>query len=151
MTILVWNDHEDISTVDDVDIWRQRSLVFILFFSYSSLLLADFSFIVSESDESFLWLFLSFYDEMTFLKRFFSASLGSFQSWWNLRSRDQRCRKIWWSECFLQIQLDSNSSLAQIQRNNNTDQMPNVGVLDFPGNQSPKYKSTWSQHVRKQS
>lgn len=43
--------------------------MFILFFSYSSLLLADFSFIVSESDESFLWLFLSFYDEMTFLKR----------------------------------------------------------------------------------
>lgn len=43
--------------------------MFILFFSYSSLLLADFSFIVSESDESFLRLFLSFYDEMIFLKR----------------------------------------------------------------------------------
>lgn len=42
--------------VDDVDICNISPL-FIFFFPHSGLLLADFSFIVSESDEILIWLF----------------------------------------------------------------------------------------------
>lgn len=139
---IVWKCHGDSSTVDNIDVWNIYFLC--LFFSYSGVFIGRFLF------NSFwirwkinMVIFWSFYDEMTFWKRFFSVSLGSSQfceTW----GTDQRHRKIWWSECFLGspvLWLES----CLYTKENNTDCCQTLGVWNFPGNQSPKYRCIWSQ------
>ena len=124
------------------------SIYFSFFFLILVSLLADFSFIVSESDERLIWLFFKVSMMKWLFERDFSLFLWvqvNFGETWGTEIKG--IGNIWWSECFLHLQF-YDLSLAQIQRSNDTDWLPDLGVWNFPGNQSPKYRCIWSQHVQ---
>ena len=148
---IVWKCHGHSSTVDNIDVWNIYFLCLFYFFLILVFLLADFSLIVSESDERLIWLFFEVSMMKWLFERDFSLFLWvqvNFGETWGTEIKG--IGKIWWSECFLHLQF-YDLSLAQIQRSNNTDWLPDLGVWNFPGNQSPKFRCIWSQHVHKQS